>query len=134
MINMFNYNWFKDGLSQKGEQKLFIRFVTAFCYCCLRDSRVSLLRQAFIFSEEISCVVINFGMEICVCGLLFHVRTFTQKKPRGIVRFLNLDALWQQVSPKIVFKILQRVVLFSGGKKSYFLASFTCNFLGGFFV
>ena len=64
---------------KKGEQKLFIRFVTAFCYCCLRDPRISLLRQAFIFSEEISCLVINFGMEICVCGLLFHVRTFTQK-------------------------------------------------------
>ena len=101
---------------KKREQTLFIIFVSTFCYCCLRGSRVSLLSQAFIFSEDISCSVINFGMEICLRGLLFLMLEHSHKKPRGNVQFLNLDALCRQVSPEIVWQILQRVVLFSGGK------------------
>ena len=73
-------------------------------------------------------------MEICLRGLLFLMLEHSHKKPRENVQYLNLDALCRQVSPEIVWQILQRVVLFSGGENIAISCQLLPAFVKWFFV
>ena len=137
-INMFNVGEFqsqfvsKHGSKDDFSEKVFIRFV--FLLIAVSGVfRVPLLRQesqrTFIFSRKRELI---WGWKFVYAASFFSFWKVHTKKLRGDVQYLNLDALWWQVSPQIVLQNLQRVV-FSMGQKitvtEFFGWIFMCEIL-----